>query len=240
MNQVDLQQFPIDVVEQVKFYVYRLIDPRNGETFYVGKGKGNRLFAHIRGNDDSEKIDRIRKIHAAGFEVAHVVHRHGLDEKTAFEVEAALIDAYPGLTNVAEGAGSGDRGTMHALEIVQRYYADPAIFQHRVILINVNRSAESSSLYDACRYAWRINVRKAQRAEYVAAVIRGMIRDLYVPLRWLPATQEHFPHWEPVPGRYGFVGQAAPGEARRLYLNKRIPDEYRKQGAANPIKYTYR
>jgi hypothetical protein len=30
-------------------YVYRLIDPRNGETFYVGKGKGNRVFAHIQG-----------------------------------------------------------------------------------------------------------------------------------------------------------------------------------------------
>src|SRR5437899_1217314 len=102
--------FPPGVADKLKTYVYRLIDPRNGETFYVGKGQGNRLFAHIReqveADDPSNKLRRIRDIHVAGFEVAHVIHRHGMDEATAFEVEAALIDAYPGLTNVAGGAGS--------------------------------------------------------------------------------------------------------------------------------------
>ena len=39
--------FTSEVIEQLKYYVYRLIDPRNGQTFYVGKGKGNRLYAHI-------------------------------------------------------------------------------------------------------------------------------------------------------------------------------------------------
>jgi hypothetical protein len=33
--------------ENLKTYVYRLIDPRNGETFHVGKGRGNRVSAHI-------------------------------------------------------------------------------------------------------------------------------------------------------------------------------------------------
>ena len=31
--------FQPGVVEQLNWYVYRLIDPRNGETFYVGKGQ---------------------------------------------------------------------------------------------------------------------------------------------------------------------------------------------------------
>ena len=35
--------FPAGVAEQLKWYVYRLIDPRNGETFYVGKGQKNRV-----------------------------------------------------------------------------------------------------------------------------------------------------------------------------------------------------
>jgi hypothetical protein len=39
--------FPREVAQKLKTYVYRLIDPRNGETFYVGKGQGNRVFAHI-------------------------------------------------------------------------------------------------------------------------------------------------------------------------------------------------
>ena len=89
--------FPPEVAERLKTYVYRLIDPRNGETFYVGKGQGDRVFAHgraaIESDDPGSKLKRIREIIAAGFEVAHVIHRHGLDESTAFEVEAALIDA---------------------------------------------------------------------------------------------------------------------------------------------------
>ena len=44
----ELDGFPPDVTAKLKTYVYRLIDPRNGETFYVGKGHGNRVSAHIR------------------------------------------------------------------------------------------------------------------------------------------------------------------------------------------------
>ena len=40
--------------------------------------------------------------------------------------------------------------------------------------------------------------------------------------------------------RLGFVGREAHGPLRTLYVGKRVPDEYRKRGAANPIKYTWR
>lgn len=183
----------------------------------------------------------IHDIRAAGFEVAHVIHRHGLDDKTAFDVEAALIDAYPGLTNAVIGAGSSDFGAMHAQEIVNRYHAAPAEFKHRAILINVNRSATETSLYDATRYAWKINPRKAERAEIVVAVRFGLIIAIFFADKWLPATPEHFPGREPVPGRYGFIGtEVMVDSLRQMYVGKRVPDEYRKHGAANPIKYTYR
>ncbi len=246
MTQSPSEAFSEDVARKLKTYVYRLIDPQNGETFYVGKGQGNRVFSHVRaeqnleGDDLDNKVKRIREIHLAGFEVAHVIHRHGMDETTAFEVEAALIDAYPGLANIAGGAGSNDYGVMHANEIIRRYAAEPAAFQHEALLISVNRSAVETSLYEATRYAWKISRLKAKQAEVILSTLQGLIVGAFVADDWLAATSANFPGRENMPGRLGFVGREAPAEISRLYVGKRVPDEYRKRGAANPVKYTWR
>jgi len=236
--------FTPEVAEKLKTYVYRLIDPRNGETFYIGKGQGNRVFAHIREQvdeaDPSNKLRRIRDIHLAGFEVAHVIHRHGMDERTAFEVEAALMDAYPGLTNVAGGSGSSDFGAMHAVEIVRRYAAEPAVFKHRTMLISVNRFAADASLYEATRYAWKVSLPKAKHAEVILPTRQGLIVGAFVASQWLEATAENFPGRESRSGRFGFVGTEALDSIKCLYIGKRVPDEYRKPGSANPIRYTWR
>jgi len=244
MKADEIQSFPPEVASRLKTYVYRLIDPRNGETFYIGKGRGDRVFSHIRAEIESDdptadKLKRIREIRLAGFDVAHVIHRHGMDDKNAFDVEAALIDAYPGLTNVAGGVGNSDFGAMHAKEIIARYSAEPAVFKHKALLINVNRTATETSLYEATRYAWKIDTSKAEQAEVVLATRQGLIVEAFIPRRWLPATSANFPGRDDMPGRYGFDGGLASQAIRNFYVGKRVPDEYRKQGAANPIKYTW-
>lgn len=237
--------FPPEVQRHLKYYVYRLIDPRNGETFYVGKGTGNRVFAHAHEAADfaddapSHKLQRIREIQLSGLEVLHVIHRHGMDEPTAFEVEAALMDAYPGLTNIAGGTGSYDYGVMHAHEIIRRYGAPTAEFQHRVLLINVPRTATETSLYEATRFAWRLNPDKAREAEVVLATRQGLIEGAFIADRWLEATGENFPGRESAEGRFGFVGSVAPDDIVESYVNKRVPEEFRRRGAANPVKYSW-
>ena len=240
--------FSPTVVQHLKHYVYRLIDPRNGETFYVGRGVDNRVFAHIRaeagldGDAVDNKLVRIHAIRLAGLEVAHVIHRHGLDAVTAVEIEAALIDAYPGLTNVVGGEGSHDYGPMHATEIIRRYEAEEANFeQHRVLLINVSRSAIEFDLYEATHCAWKLKPGRAQQAEVILATVQGLIVGAFVAHTWLEATVKNFPRRMAVdaPGRFGFVGEEAPEEIKRRYVGKRVPDRYRLRGAANPIKYTW-
>jgi hypothetical protein len=193
-----VESFSPETTRRLKTYVYRLIDPRNGETFYVGKGSGNRVFAHIReeanleGDSENNKLKRIRQIHLAGLEVAHIIHRHGMDEKTALEVEAALIDAFPGLENQAGGFHENEFGAMHAVEIARLYDAEPAEFHHKALLINVNRSAADTSLYEATRYSWKIKMSRAQQAQVILPTVQGLIVGAFVAREWKEATAVNF------------------------------------------------
>ena len=138
--------------------------------------------------------------------------------------------------------GSSDRGAMHAKEIITRYSAEEAVFTHKALLISVNREATERPLYEAVRYAWKINVARAKQAEVVLATRLGMIVGAFVAHDWLEATAKNFPdraHGDGSAGRFGFVGEEAPSDVQRKYVGKRVPKKFRARGAANPIKYTW-
>lgn len=247
MNQYDINEFPTEVTDEIKYYVYRLIDPRNGETFYVGKGKGNRVFNHMKcairkdeSDDLSDKLSTIREIRNSGLNVIHVIHRHGMDEKTSIEVEAALIDAYPGVTNIQGGHSSSDYGPMNALEIINKYAAEEANITHNVLMITINKSIENNEIYDAVRFAWKVNIKKAAQSDYVLAVKQGIIYGVFIAEQWKDASKNNFPEFNvDRVGRYGFVGKEADDPIKKLYIRKRIPEKFRQKGAANPIKYNF-
>ena len=238
-----IQSFTPEVQEQLQYYVYRLIDPRDGQTFYIGKGRGNRIFAHVAGalngyweeNEDelSAKIHQIREIHQAGLSVIHIIQRFGLTENEAFEVEAALIDCFPGLTNLQKGHGS-DRGVNNAEVLQQELSCD--VFQDRddmnYMIIKVKKEVVDSNdgnLYETVRKAWRLNLKKANRFKTVLGVVNGIVRGVYTVDRWKLSDVEN--------GRVEFVGEDASDEMRTYFLNKRIPEQYRKKGMASPVLY---
>lgn len=242
-------KFPIGVADRLKWYVYRLIDPRNGETFYVGKGRGDRVFQHAKGavaavgDEDATdlKLQRIKHIAAAGLDVAHVIHRHNIEnEQIAYEIEAALIDAYPGLTNKVGGHGAGDYGVRHVEEIITEYSAEPFVAAEPLILISIAKTYEQEgrSIYDCVRGVWRIDVSKATKIKLVLAHRRGLVLGAFRPSKWLPAKKTYFPWLDhDIRGRFGFEGNTAEQMVASLYLQKRVPDVYRVKGAANPVRF---
>jgi hypothetical protein len=99
------------MVSPWRFYVYELIDPRDGLAFYVGKGQRDRLLAHegeARKGVCSEKCLRIRDIWDAGLEVRREVVAHFRDEQAAYDYEAERVEFYglDALTNIIPGGGS--------------------------------------------------------------------------------------------------------------------------------------
>ena len=207
--------------EKLKYYVYLLIDPRNDEVFYVGKGKGGRITAHIFGAREggvraTDKVKRIRDIEDAGLEVKHDVLRHGLSEREALEVESAVIDLIgkDNLTNLMKGHHSRDRGLMTLEEIEIMYGAKEAAFEEPAILININalyrRDMSAEEIYEATRQSWKINTGRAEGIRIVCSVYHGIIREIFFVHRWYRPPEAS--------GRAVFEGERATEDIRKKYL----------------------
>ena len=101
-------RIPHEVAEKIRYYVYALRDPRDGRVFYVGKGRGGRINAHLReagkdkggrinshlreaGKDqesERQKLRRINEIESSGHEIELLFLRTEIeDEDRAFMVE---------------------------------------------------------------------------------------------------------------------------------------------------------
>lgn len=240
-------QFTPEVMDALKWYVYRLIDPRNGETFYVGKGKENRVFTHAAGVPDGDAVvshpvlQRIKEVQMAGLAVSHVIHRHGIAaEWAAYEVEAALIDAYPGTLNLAGGHGSDQYGCRHVEEIVSEHTAQEFEVTEPLMCICINNLYYKLPIYDAVRGMWKVSLGKTNIHRLVLAHVRGLVVGAFRPEGpWMDATKENFPELltEDMHGRRGFRGKPAEDQTWEGYVGKRVPARYRKKGAQSAVRY---
>lgn len=89
--------------DKKEHYVYVYCDPRKvgsfsfgnyhftNEPFYVGKGKGNRAFQHLKCKEHNKKSYKIRKILKLGFNLQPIVLIQNLSDKEACQKEIELI-----------------------------------------------------------------------------------------------------------------------------------------------------
>jgi len=87
------------------YYVYVLVDPINRIPFYVGKGKGNRMYQHLKGDvGNKKKVQYIKNIRELGFEPYAMKVKDNLTESDAYSLERTGIKYYrslfPYLTNI--------------------------------------------------------------------------------------------------------------------------------------------
>ncbi len=192
-------EFQQTVKEAIGYYVYALVDPRDKKIFYIGKGKGNRVFQHAEAalyeKGQSLKLETIRSIIAEGKQVVYYILRHNLTEDEAFLVESVLINMLTDprfnhenqLTNLVAGHHQWDEGIM-SIDEINALYDCPQIKLSegdRLLLVSLNRSFNQAKakgvyrrldIYESTRKYWAVGAERAKRIDYVLGVYRGIVR----------------------------------------------------------------
>ena len=228
-------KFPKNIHPQLGYYVYLYRDPFTDEIFYVGKGNGNRAFAHLDEVSESDKIQRINKIRNRGAEPLIEILVHGLeDELTAMKIEASVIDLFglDKLTNQKRGYESREFGRMTVQQIIATYQLEPVTITEPSLLINLTRTFRYGmsriELYEVTRAAWRLGPNR-QKAMYAMAVYSGIVQEVYRIGGWFPfhstLSERHDETFQQVTDeRWEFVGNIAEDAVREKYLYKEVSE----------------
>ena len=197
-----IKLFSEKAVEQLNgFYVYALIDPRNNQVFYIGKGIGNRVFSHEiesgkSPKSEKAKLKRIQEIEAAGFDVKRVIVNWSMTESEAFAAEAALINmlsflSADMLTNAVAGHHVHEAMTVEDFDLLyDAEHLKQEDIQHSIMVIKINKlyrkGMNPKELYDIVRGNWRASMASIQKrnVEYVFGVYNQLIVAVYKPDEW--------------------------------------------------------
>jgi hypothetical protein len=229
-------EFPTIVSERLGYYVYVLKDPRDGGIFYIGKGKGNRVFNHVNCALDttyeSDKLNLIREIRSHNLDIEYTILRHGLTEEASFEVEAAAIDliGLSSLRNEVRGHNTL-RGSKTISQVISLYDTNPIEgFVEPCLIITINRKyyngMSSEELYEATRSSWVLG-EKRKGVKFVISACGGIVREVY-----------EVEGWESYGRRCEFTGRVASDDIRLKYINRSL-EKFIKVGSQNPVKYTF-
>jgi hypothetical protein len=245
--------FDINAQERLGYYVYALFDSQGPrKPFYIGKGCGNRVFAHAQGHefkiDEDEplgaKLELIQSIKDTGGTVEHKIIRFGLSEEEAFKVEAALIDLMnyiepETLKNQISGQGVAE-GFYDAGDLALALRAVALQTDLPILIIKIERrwsellqqfgatsNIPRDRIYEATRGDWRLSRDRALRATCVLSVARGLVRAVFVPNGWEEAGYE---------SRKRMTGERECPSDYQEFIGTSVAHIF-ERGSQNPIRY---
>lgn len=249
-------EFKQSVKDALNYYVYALVNPINHMIFYIGKGKGNRVFQHAEDalNEDSQslKLGTIRTIIAQERKVEYYILRHNLTEEEAFLVESTLIDMLTyskfnhenQLTNIISGHHQWDEGIKSIDELNALYDCSSIkVNGHdKLLLVSLNQSFDQAKakgvyrrldIYESARKYWLIGKNKPQEIDYVLGVYKGIVRCVIrvESYKWVNQAEDGTVFKKP---RCCFEGQILYDSP---YLNKDVSGY--PFGSGGAIRYIY-
>ncbi len=248
-----MKKFSEPVIRALKYYIYLYSHPVTNEIFYVGKGRGNRIFHHLKEKGSSAKVNYIQELASSGLKPKLEILIHGLEnEVEALRVESSIIDLLGrnNLTNLQSGYHSSSFGRMSLKQINALYDKEKVVVDDPVLLIRINKAFRytmtAMELYDYTRGRWVLSIDRAKKVKYALAVYEGIVQEVYEIIDWFKAgttfsvrnmetSLQLFPSSN-LENRFEFVGNIASDLIRSKYRYKSV-EHYFKQGNANPIMY---
>ncbi len=211
-------RFSRKTVEGIKYYVYGFRYPGTNQYFYIGKGKGNRVFSHTnqsvkRGIADP-KFEVIESLRASGGPEIDII-RHGLSEYQALLLESSLIDVLgvDQITNKVRGIDANKYGLMSPKNVEANFKGKEFKLKISAVCFKINKAwsknMSKDELYDKVRGTWYLSLKRAKRAEYGIGLCHGVIRGIYKINGWETDYQRS-------PVRHRFHGEEA--ETLQKYL----------------------
>lgn len=164
-------------VDEPIFYVYALVDPRNGLPFYIGKGKNNRCRTHVsewrRGGDATSNVDKLQRIGeiiSAGLDVYIETLLDGLTEAGAYAYEEQQIVEYraqlpPGTLTNSLREMSPWRYTLRRLTRAIAHLAIPRQYKWHVLQTTGKLPSDAEWANYTEIYMGHLNLRDALIAE---------------------------------------------------------------------------
>ena len=244
-----------------EYYVYALIDSRVNQIFYIGKGSGNRVFEHEEEDinnpySNKEKLNKIREIKEAGYEVGKIIINDHLTEDEAYAAEASLINAFnyiSTLTNIVSGHHTTEALTVEEYERINgAAELKETDIKHSILVIRINKLYRSNmsetELYNAIRGIWKLSYKKVKDIQYVFGVYNSLIVGLYKPTEWFICKEDkdQLPRKDIIltkenEDRLFFRDEYFEKGIliQNNYLGKSINGLNIKQGAQNPVTYLY-
>lgn len=226
-----IRSFPKEVFDFLKYYVYMLIDPFDLQVYYVGMGKGNRVFQSMKSQNQLKLRSKHNWIKEKGAQPKVLFSRIGMDEKSAKHVEEALIDfiGKHNISNSLKTRYSKDYGKMSPWKVISRYLAKNDEIEVPAILLKPNvefiDNYDDNHLYELTRKNWILKDEvMMQNAKFAFCIIENVVCEVYEIERWYPSEDS-----------WNFIGKVASPEIKDKYFLLDVEKYYK--GVIRPFIY---
>ncbi len=221
-----IQKYVIDFKENNEDGI-RLIELLQKETF-----SKEEIFKFIKErNDSKQNIEKIKNELTVNL-VEDLIKNYFCKKYSTEEIVKALNDMH---IEIKGKISKPEDSTTTSSSYFPYYFPEEPKFI--IIKTSYERVSKcNGSLYDATRHSWRVTFEKINNYPYVLSVIDKQVKEVYKVKCWKEA--ELWSVDNKVDGRFEFIGEVASDDIRNLWINKIIPEKYRKQGMASPVVYS--